>query len=200
MSASAAPARTSSTTIEQRAAAALLIANLLFAAGGLIGHSQPTAFGLLYLLSACAAVPAVYFLISAVSGPGSGLLLAGALLFGLSALGHAAEGALTMTRNLSVLGTHGPIVGAAETLALIPGMLLIAIGLWRARIVPIWPALLFLLILPAEGALPHGIAQQAARSSILVLVTAWLALALAHTKTAAPDQAGQSLARHPTRA
>ncbi len=105
-------------------------------------------------------------------------MLFGALLLGVAAIGHGFEAVATMTSSLQKIGSRGPAVALAEFASLVLGMLLVAAGLWRARIAPVWPALLIILIVPISGALPHGILQQLARSVILVVVTAWLAYAL----------------------
>lgn len=156
------------------AGTALLVSNTLFALGGLSGGGHRTLFGSLYLLSAAAAVPMIYWLIVAVRRRGATLTLGGALLLGIAAISHGTEAMLSLAPGLDV-GAIGPAIGLAELAGLVLGMLLLCAGLWRAGIVPIWPGLLFLLVLPANRLLPHGLAQQSARSAIVVVVTAWLA-------------------------
>lgn len=158
------------------AAAALLVSNAAFAAGGLAGFGNHTLFGSLYLVSAVTAVPMIYALIVAVRGPGAALTLSGALLLGVAAIGHGAEAARSLAPSLDV-GSAGPAVGAAESLGLVLGMLLLGGGLWRARIAPIWPGLLVLILLPVNR-LPHGLTQQSTRSAIVVVATLWLAYEL----------------------
>jgi hypothetical protein len=175
------------------AAGALLASNALFALGGMAGYEHRTTFGLLYLLSAAVAIPMVYLLVVAVSGRGATLVVLGAVLLGVAAIGHAAEATLVLAAQIQTTGKAAPLLGLVEFTALVGGMLLLATGLWRAAIAPIWPGLLFLLILPLGRAVPHGLAQQSARSAILVIVTAWLSHGLwvstgsMESPTPAPD-------------
>ncbi len=176
------------------AAGALFTSNALFALGGIAGYEHGVAFGLLYLLSAAVAIPMIYLLVVAVGGRGATLTVLGAVLLGVAGVGHAAEAVLVLAGRVQPAGNAGALLGVAEFIALVAGMLLLAAGLWRARITSIWPGLLFLLVLPISRAAPHGLAQQSARSAILVIVTAWLSYALlvskrgANAPASAPDE------------
>jgi hypothetical protein len=176
------------------AGGALFISNALFALGGLAGYEHRVALGILYLLSAAVAVPMIYLLIVAVGGRGAALAVLGAMLLGIAGVGHAAEAVLALAGRLQAAGSAGPLLGFAEFITLVAGMLLLSAGFWRAGITSIWPGLLFLLILPVNRAIPHGLVQQSARSAVLVIVTAWLSYALFASKrtgnvpASAPDQ------------
>lgn len=159
------------------AALALLVSNGLFALGGLAGSGHRTTFASFYGISALIAVPMIYMLVVSVRGRGATLTLFGALLMGVAAIGHGIEATLIATPSLDI-GTAGPAIGVIELVGLVLGMLLLSGGLWRAKIVPIWPGLLFLLVLPVNRLLPHGLAQQSARSMIVVVVSLWLAYGL----------------------
>jgi hypothetical protein len=184
------------------AAGALFISNALFALGGIAGYEHRVVFGVLYLLSGAVALPMIYLLIVAVGGRGAALAVLGAMLLGLAGIGHAAEAVLALAGRLQAAGNAGPLLGFAEFITLLAGMLLLSAGLWRAGITSIWPGLLFLLILPVNRAIPHGLVQQSARSAVLLIVTAWLAYALfasnrsSKVPASAPDQPSTNDPRH----
>lgn len=169
---------TATMRIPSLGAGALFTSNTFFALGGIAGYEHGLAFGFLYLLSAALAMSMVYLLVVGVGGRGATLIVAGAALLGVAGVGHAAEAVLVLAGRVQATGSAGPLLGLAEFIALLFGMLFLAAGFWRATITSFWPGLLFLLILPINQALPRGLAQQSARSAILVIVTGWLSYKL----------------------
>jgi len=180
-----------SSTIEsgKRIVPAILAVYVAFALAGILAHAGRPGrflFAVLYLVSA-ACTP---WLLTRLRGarpavrPVRGLATAASLLLVLAALGHIGEAGVVLGHPaLSVAnadkhagGLSGPIQ-VAGTAGVILGTLLLCLALWRSGMTGPGPILLFLLLIPAAG-LPHGVAQQLARSLIVLSVVMWLAVSI----------------------
>jgi len=181
------PRHLSGPASSDRLAPAILAVYVPFAIGGAAaqpGRGGRILFAALYIVSAIS-TPWLLMTIRGSLPADRGvrrLAAAASVLLALAALGHATEAVAVLAHpGLPVseadkhLGGISGFVVAAGTGGLILGTLLLSVTLWRAGVTPVWPTLLFLLVLPAEG-LPHGAAQQLARSLIVLLVAAWLAM------------------------